>query len=143
MHVEVFCCCDSASFDRAGRMVIRGVHNEGGYTAFPGAIPHLTLAGRMRFEINELGPHRFFIEIRPQDGGFVWTQPTQEIEVERTNDDNNFAWHSFMTAISGFPIAGPTALLFTLVVDGVPVSSLVYIAVAEPAVAPTVARRRN
>jgi hypothetical protein len=143
MHVEMFCICDSASFGTAGRMTLRGVHNEAGFNSFPGAIPHLTLAGRIRFEIGELGSHRFFIEIIRQDDGFVWTQPEQEIAVERTNDDHLWAWHSFMTAISGFPIAGPTALHFRLVVDGVPASTIVFIVTAEPAVAPAVARQRT
>jgi hypothetical protein len=143
MHVEVFCFCDSASLDRAGRLVLRGVHNENGFGSFPAMIPPLTVAGRVRFGFAELGSHWFALHVRQHDGCLVWAQADQEIEVERTNDDHIYAWNSFMITITGLPLAGPMTLLFDLVLDGVPVSSLVYIAVAEPAVAPAVSRRRT
>lgn len=143
MQVEVFCFCDSASLDRAGRMVLRGVHNEAGFRSFPVTIPALTVVGRIRFGLDELGPHRFSLHVRQQDDCLVWAQPEQEIEVDRTNDDHIWAWHSLMTTISGLPVAGPGAILFDLVVDEEPVSSVAYIATLAPAPAPAAARRRT
>jgi hypothetical protein len=143
MQVEVLCFCDSASLNRAGGLVLRGIYNESGFASFPSTIPHLTVAGRIRFQLDELGPHRFFLEVRRHDGGFIWAQADQEIEVNRTNDDHVFAWHSFMTTISGLPLAGPGALLFRLFVDEEPLSSCGFIATLAPAVAPAVSRRRT
>jgi len=71
MNIELFCLCDAATVDVAGKLNVLGAFDMISAASMPVVYPHCAVALRIRFESIERGAHGIVVNFVDQDGKHI------------------------------------------------------------------------